>query len=273
MKITASKLNMKMNKISKVNLNFKDKNVFDLKIGIAGFGVVGQAFFSSIKHENINLFIYDKYKNIGDENDLIHCDVVFCFLPTPTRSKKQSIEEIRNLLSYLHNNNFKGIFIIRSTVLYYVQFEDGTYDFDIVINPEFLRQNHVEEDIKNTTDYILGGRIDVCKNVQIIYELLGIHAKFHFVTMEEACDIKYIHNIYRALIVTFHHYVHDVTINQSKIWGKIKEMMIHEDYGSNIYMDGKPGFGGACLPKDVVSYDHECPHNLTKFLINKTLYI
>jgi len=51
------------------------------RIGIAGFGFVGQALYMSATN-NDTIVIYDKYKNMGSIEDLKTVDFIFTCLPT-----------------------------------------------------------------------------------------------------------------------------------------------------------------------------------------------
>ncbi len=93
----------------------------NLKIGIVGLGFVGGAMKKSFEENNVNIHAsYDKFKNggIGRLEDLLQCDILFSALPTVYSEKlreynKQPLEET---CLFLQNNNFSGLFVVKSTV-------------------------------------------------------------------------------------------------------------------------------------------------------------
>ena len=85
-----------------------------MKIGIAGFGVVGQAVYSGIFNKS-EVVIYDKYKKIGQLSDLLATDFIFICLPTPTTIEGQDTSEIEYLFAQL--TGYPGIVVIKSTIL------------------------------------------------------------------------------------------------------------------------------------------------------------
>lgn len=50
-----------------------------MKIGIIGNGHVGGAMKKLFK----NAIVYDKYKNIGTQDEINECDIAFVCVPTP----------------------------------------------------------------------------------------------------------------------------------------------------------------------------------------------
>lgn len=253
-----------------------------MKIGIAGFGFVGQALRSAMVESPV---IYDPFKSSldGTIEDLSVCDVVFCCLPTPKmKDGEQNLSAysafLDSLTDAVENNPLKSkirpaqtpILVIKSTAVYRKLKEIVDGRFNIVLNPEFLNQNSSVEDFQNQNVIILGGRVDHCIEVQKAYKqffCFETNPKFEHCTAEEASQVKYIHNIYHAYKVLFWNFVHETTGNTRKIFkmysmitGKTNEM-------ERICADGKPGFGGACFPKDVAAWNAEHEHDLTDFML------
>ncbi len=53
-----------------------------MKIGISGYGFVGNAVCTFFSEKNYNVTIYDKYKNINSFEMLLDTDILFICLPT-----------------------------------------------------------------------------------------------------------------------------------------------------------------------------------------------
>jgi UDPglucose 6-dehydrogenase len=241
-------------------------------IGIAGFGFVGQAVYGSIfgSYLKDGVYIYDKYKNMGNSSDLFSgCNVIFCCLPTvDDGSGKQNFDEYNNFLQSALDEDFEGILVVKSTVLY-ENLEPWTQKLNIVMNPEFLNQNSAVEDFKNQGVIVLGGRIDHCREVEKAYfEYFELQAscEVECCTLKEAIELKYMHNIYHAYKVLFWNYVEEKTGNSRKVSDLYHKVSDRNEL-SRVCADGKPGYGGACFPKDVNAMNNISPHILTSFMV------
>ena len=237
-----------------------------LHLGIAGFGFVGQAVYGSVTHTN-NIYVYDKYKNMGDMGVLLGKEMIFCCLPTiQNEDGTQNFTEYESFLNECIEANYNGILVIKSTVLY-DNIKPYVDKLNIVFNPEFLCQNDAINDFLNQKVVILGGRIDLTRKVQYVYEndFMLKDPDYEFCSIEEAINIKYVHNIYHAYKVLFWHYVEEKTGNARKM-SDLYHKITDRNELSRICADGKKGYGGACFPKDVNAYNSAKPDDLTKFM-------
>ena len=79
-------------------------------IGIIGLGFVGGAMFKSFTLKNINLEVYDKYKNggIGSLDNMCKKDFLFLCLPTIFDEKKNSYNKdpIYETCEFLEKNDY-----------------------------------------------------------------------------------------------------------------------------------------------------------------------
>jgi UDP-glucose 6-dehydrogenase len=166
---------------------------------------------------------------------------------------------------------YDGVIVVKSTVLL-SDIEPYFKEFNIVMNPEFLNQNSSHEDFKNQKIVILGGRTDLCLQVKEHYlhdfYLSCNEIEYFLCTADEAIHIKYTHNIYHAYKVLFWNYVHETFGNHRKLFKAYSKITGNTFEMSNICSDGRPGYGGACFPKDVAAANSEKPHVLTQFMIN-----
>lgn len=246
-----------------------------MKLGIAGFGFVGQAVYSAVKHEMVHC-IYDPPKGYNDYNKLISCTHIFCCLPSPqSKSGTQDFSTYKIFLDKLVTSKYTGTLIIKSTVLY-SNISSYFGHLNIVMNPEFLNQNSAFEDFKNQHVIILGGPIDKCMDVENLYKynfVFNTVPEFLFCTAEQAVQVKYFHNTYHAYKALFWNYVLEQTANHRKVFSMYSKITGNTFEMQNVCADGKPGFGGSCFPKDVAAINGEQPHELTEFMIkyNKRL--
>ena len=96
----------------------------NFQIAIIGLGIVGQAMYESFCFKGFqldsDLFIYDKYKNlgIGSLKNCIQSDIAFLALPTVYNYKlgeydKTAIDEV---CQELENCDYHGVVVIKSTI-------------------------------------------------------------------------------------------------------------------------------------------------------------
>ena len=245
------------------------------RVGIVGFGFVGQAVYGSLSKDVIDdVVIYDKYKKIGSFTNALMTKVMFCCISTPSTEDGQDPTEYKEFLYTLVKKNYKGIVVIKSTILY-SSIEEFVDKLNIVHNPEFLSQNTSVQDFAEQKVVILGGRVDHSKEVSQVYdELFDLRddVVYEYCTIEESINFKYVHNVYHAYKVLFWNFVHEQFGNTRK-YSDLYHQVVERNELSKIAADGKFGFGGHCFPKDLRALEFDKPNELTKFMIkyNKKL--
>lgn len=245
-----------------------------MKIGIIGYGFVGQAQHSIIQDEAQTIIydIKDKYK--FNKYLITDCDIVFICVPTPgTESGAQNASVVTDTLDWLVRESYKGIAVVKSTVLAR-HIEKYAEALNLCYNPEFLNQNTSYVDALSQECIILGGDIDVTRKVMDFYVNYTYvdTPSFEFMTLKEASDFKYTRNLYGAYKVLFWEFIQDTTGNARKM-ADLYHKMPYQSEMSQVGMDGFRGFGGACFPKDTNAFHKEHKHELTDFMLkyNKTL--
>ena len=141
-------------------------------IGIIGHGVVGKAASNTLK-KSFELVIYDKYLESVSFSNLHACDFIFVIVPTPFDASKMQVDmsAVQESLDKLESINYSGIVIIKSTIPPgSTSNYEKRYNYDIVFNPEFLRESTTpNEDFANQDIVVLGtDNLDVytkCKNM------------------------------------------------------------------------------------------------------------
>ena len=110
------------------------------KIAIAGFGFVGQAVYGSLNKKGIdNCVLHDPPQGLDNFDELLKCDLIFCCLPTPDKEGKQDFSYYREFLNKLKEKDFKGVLVIKSTLLY-KNIESYTKELNIVMKPIFIQK-------------------------------------------------------------------------------------------------------------------------------------
>ncbi|GJQ12245.1 hypothetical protein GpartN1_g4036.t1 [Galdieria partita] len=128
--------------------------------------------------------------------------------------------------------------------------------FDVVSNPEFLRQGSAVENFLHPDRVVVGGCGPVGspsrKQMETLYSpFVKDKEALLFTSWEEAEMIKYASNAFLALKIQFTNEFADfcqlVNANISVV---MKAIGLDERIGSH-YLQPGPGFGGSCLPKDI----------------------
>ncbi len=236
-----------------------------MTIGIIGYGVVGKAAANTFSN-NFNLVIYDKYLEQDKFENLAKCDFVFIMVPTPFDCKMNIVDDnaIRDSLENLSKINYERTVIIKSTV------PPGTckkyselYDFEIVFNPEFLRESTTpNEDFANQDVVVIGtDKSQVFEKVKSMYKQVTIpNANFYHTSLEEAEMIKCAQNTMLASRVAIANMIFDSCQSIGIEYEVVRKIAFDnfEIIGPHMSLvpgpDGKRGFGGKCLPKDIRAF-------------------
>ena len=246
---------------------------------IVGYGYVGSATTALFHDTWCEKEIYDiktPYNKKELKSMIAHKDFIFVCVGTPS-NKDGSIDVsavIKTLDTILENQTyFKGVVVIKSTVLYHI-IAPYMDKLKIVINPEFLSQNTFIEDAISQENILLGGDPSNCQKVKDLYETHTIrdikensNLKFRMISALDACNFKYIRNIFGAYLVTFWEWVEDQTCNSRLMSSLYKDFPLPSEM-SQVGMDGYRGFGGACFPKDVKAWNFEHKDEVTEMLLN-----
>ena len=237
-------------------------------IGIAGIGVLGMAISNVFEGFNDNenkltIVKYDKYKKIGEIEELLQTDVLFLCLPTEldVNTGTYNMTEIEGMCEYLDANKYRGIVVLKSTVLPYTT-ENLSYAYSrllLVHNPEFLSERTAEQDFKNQKHIVLGV-LDTTP--QYTSECLIKLFKKYFPNAELSVCMSYESESMKIFCNTFYavkvHFMTELKLlcdSMNMNYSKIKELMIKNGWINPMHTespghDGILSYGGRCLPKD-----------------------
>lgn len=248
-----------------------------VNISIIGYGFVGQAVHASLKEvddckRTLITTIYDKNKDFAYKLEQFtntnNSHYVFVCVGTP----KNNYDDFCEVMDHLVKKTYVNIVIVKSTVPYSI-LKKYTEKLNIVFSPEFLNQNSSIDDSINQNYIVLGGEYIFTSAVVELYDntiISNNNPTIKHTTIETAIDFKYVRNIYGAYKVLFWEYVQDVTGNARLMAEMLKN--VPQGEMSQVGMDAERGYGGACFPKDVVNYNAEKEHDLTKFMIDLNKY-
>lgn len=244
-----------------------------MKIAIVGHGFVGGAVeygFSNVEKYIVDpkygTEICDLEEPTPDFQERGVPDFTFICVPTPM-GEDGSIDEkhIRSSLEKIAYYWHKTVVVIKSTVTPQVltQLQKDFNQLDIVYNPEFLTERAAKDDFVNPPFHILGGRNAPVYAVEDLYENYSMctPCPVYKMTMEEASYVKYAINTFLATKVIFLNQLKDAMdaegLNFQRVVNAVcADPRIGYSHSRVPGFDGKPGYGGACFPKDVSALIH-----------------
>jgi len=125
-------------------------------------------------------------------------------------------------------------------------------DFDIVSNPEFLREGAAIEDFMRPNRVVIGSRsqhaVAILKD--LYKPLYLIETPFVITNMETAEVIKYASNSFLAIKISF---INEIANLCEKVGADVNEVAKGIGLDQRIgpkFLHAGPGFGGSCFPKD-----------------------
>jgi UDPglucose 6-dehydrogenase len=217
-----------------------------MKIGIAGYGFVGQAHEALLKG-NHEIIINDPYK--GYHKDL-HYDVECIIIAVSTPSNPDGSCYMDNIYDVIKSTPDVPL-LIKSTISLegWKELMKRFPDRDISFSPEFLREASAFKDLQNMkTLLITRNSFDFWKGVFDFGGALDIIGG----EPEELILTKYFRNSFLATKVAFFNQVYDLCEATDIDYSSVaKYIGIDSRIGdSHTNVTSKRGFGGHCFPKD-----------------------
>ncbi len=211
--------------------------------------------------------------------------IVFIAVNTPRRDDGEAdLSEIIQVASELGRRWTRyGVIVLKSTApvgshltIRQVLDQFGLYDgqdYDLVANPEFLREGSAVYDFFFPDRVVIGGqRPEALVAVRGLFEPL--RAPILETTVENAQMIKYAANAFLATRVSF---INEIANICERVGADIDVVAHGLGYDKRIghaYLQAGIGFGGPCLPKDLeglirLSEDAGCEPLLLKAVLEK----
>lgn len=246
-----------------------------ITIGIIGNGVVGKATARVWMEyaKDVRVWDIDETRRTHALGETVFSDLVFVCLPTPAApdgSGELDLGAIHKFFNRLGTGTqlLQQNFVIRSTV------PVGTtrrlqYDFkipNIVHNPEFLTARCAVQDALNPAQIVLGtprpGAV-LWSGGNKAAEALLLHCSIRFpgrpilpVSSNESEFIELaLNSLFAAKIALFNE-LRAYAEADDMLWPRVLEGILGDGRVGISHTqvpgpDGKPGFGGSCLPKDL----------------------
>lgn len=228
------------------------------KIGIMGLGFVGTAVYNWFKKgeikNKVELFLYDKYKNIGSPTEVNKAEIIFICVPTPYQKNKgyddSAVIEAIKILEKTKNIVIKSTILPGSTENFQKKFPRHK----ILFNPEFLRAKTANSDFLKPDRQIIGYTKKSEKIAKLILRLLPEAPFMKIMPASETEMTKYFGNTFLATKVIFANQIYDLCKKLKIDYDQVKEAAAADPrIGPShleIFFDGYRGCRGSCLPKD-----------------------
>ncbi len=211
-------------------------------------------------------------------------DIIFITVGTPSKrlQNEADLTFIWNVAEEISKNITKySVIVTKSTVPVGTSKEIKKIiskrvsidDFDVVSNPEFLREGSAINDFMRPDRVVIG-----CENVKsenIMKELYRplylIETPIVSTSIESSEIIKYASNSFLATKISFINQVADLCEKVgANVQDVAKGMGIDKRIG-NKFLHAGPGFGGSCFPKDVKAFISSAEQNNVDLSILSTV--
>lgn len=193
-------------------------------------------------------------------------DIIYIAVGTPMADTGEAdlkyVDAVANTIG--ENLNGYKVIVNKSTVpvgtgqrVYNIikEVSGGEQEFDVVSNPEFLREGTAIDDTMNMERAVIGATSD--KAASIIEEL---HAPFDTVILkcdvESAEMIKYASNSFLATKISFINDIANICERVGADVTKVAEGMGLDSRIGRKFLNAGIGYGGSCFPKDTSALLH-----------------
>jgi len=200
------------------------------------------------------------------KHSIQNSEVIFLALPTPSGPKGEvDLSYVFNAVNTIARviNGFKVI-VTKSTVA--VGTGDKIRDhllaqgvseemFDVVSNPEFLREGSAVGDFMRPDRVVIGSRSEKALEImkEIYRSLYLIETPIVATDIHTAEMIKYASNAFLATKISFINEIANICEKVDADVQVVAKAMGLDGRISNKFLHAGPGFGGSCFPKDTLA--------------------
>jgi UDP-glucose 6-dehydrogenase len=225
---------------------------------IIGAGKVGTATGIALGDR---VAYHDPYKGIINDD---YNDYEYAVVCVDTVQKgPEDYNDLESVLDELESKKYVGVVVVRSTVSPIKISEwDSKYSFNYIMFPEFMPQQEGRLITDSTWTTVLGGSSKLThKFATKLYSngYPGERETYRHVSKKEACIIKLADNAGLSAKLTYFNAVYDICKNFEASYETVRNVIgLDPRIGIQHSIvpspdDGKFGFGGHCLPKDILA--------------------
>jgi UDPglucose 6-dehydrogenase len=192
-------------------------------------------------------------------------EVIFIGVGTPPRDNGEAdLSFVENVVKEICKNlNGYKVIVTKSTVPIgtnrwikdYIKKETNSDNFDVVSNPEFLREGKAIIDFFHPDRVVIGYETEKSKEIikDIYRPLYLIETPFVWCNYETAELIKYANNAFLATKITFINQIANLSEAIGADVIQVAKAMGMDGRISPKFLHAGAGYGGSCFPKDTKS--------------------
>lgn len=225
-------------------------------IVVFGKGIVGQAT-GLVFNKEVSYIDPAFGLSIDDLKPYKHAVIT---VPTPAAEQGLDHSGVVSCIDELKQKGFGGIVIIRSTCQTEFLANISDHYHSVVYWPEFLREENYKYEAIHPSIVVLGGSNHMCQSVESLLKEYqhGTRSKWHLTDIVTASIIKLGLNTALAAKLTMFNSLYSIAEKNQANWNVIHDAICEDwriGFGQSEVpgTDGKVGFGGKCLPKDVAA--------------------
>ena len=215
-------------------------------------------------------------------NSIKKSDIIFICVGTPTKNNKADLKYVFKVVQNIKINlNKYKIIVTKSTVPIttgdkiekILNSKKNKNKFDVVSNPEFLREGEAIRDFQFPDRVVIGTSSNRANNImkKLYLPLIKKGGRYFHTSRRSAELIKYASNAFLATKITF---INEIANFCEKSNIDVKDialgMGLDERIGSRFLRPG-PGYGGSCFPKDTRALTYAAKSFKTNLSIVKSV--
>lgn len=153
--------------------------------------------------------------------------------------------------------------------------KDGT-EFDVVSNPEFLREGSAINDFMRPDRVVIGANSERATEImkELYRPLFLIETPFVITNVETSEMIKYASNAFLAVKISYINEIADLCERTGADVHKVAKAMGLDGRISPKFLHPGPGYGGSCFPKDTRAITHVArEHGMDLEVINSAISV
>jgi len=237
------------------------------KVGVVGWGFVGQATGKGLAKNKINkIFVFDKLRTspLTLAQVVEKSEFIFICVPTPMFEDYSGmdmgiVDSVVDEIAPLVKGTDK-IVIVKSTVLpgTTAKYIKKYPKVNFAMNPEFLTQNNANKDFLNPARTVIGVSSErVGERMKRLYQTILIETQPYYIMDTTSAEVtKYMSNLVLASKVILANEFYYLSKKVGADYDKVRKAVEADPrIGTHLRTpgpDGDFGFGGACFPKDMI---------------------
>lgn len=234
-----------------------------MRLGVIGGGIVGHATARAfIEHAEIRVYDVVPEKRTHSLPDTLDSDLIFVSLPTPQRQNAHGCDTSFVDKFFKEHAGYNLNFVLRSTVPVGTtqRLRDEYGLMNLVHSPEFLTARCAVTDAHIPARNIVGGPPCLCRDkLENLYRMRFPGVPVLVMQSGESECVKLALNSHFAQKVAFFNNVKQLADAKCLNWDNILAGMLSDGRIAHAHTkvpggDSRPGFGGACLRKDLANF-------------------